>query len=112
MLYGLLAGTLRLPVALGGPLLGALAWYTGSGWILPRLRELPRPGAQSREKLAADVAFHLAYGLVAAAVFNRLSGGGARLKEIEFEIEFAKDDEDVDDEDDEEDEEDKEGAAA
>ena len=95
-LYALLAGTVRIPSVAGGVVLGVVVWIVGPGWLLPRLKPSSDGGTSDGAVRGLEVAAHLAYGVVTAGVFNLISRGGRRLKEIELEIEFA-DDEDEED---------------
>ena len=101
-LYPLLAGTVRVPAVAGGVVFGVVVWLVGPGRLLSRLMRSSDGNTSSGAGRGLDAVTHVAYGVVTAGVFNLISRGGRRLKEIEFEIEFEDDDEDEDE--DEEDE--------
>lgn len=68
--FGALAGTRRLPLLLAGVLLGGAVMATTDGSLVA-LR-ISDPRTWRRSDWLADIVPHLAYGMAAAATFNRL----------------------------------------
>lgn len=67
--FGTIAGSVRVPPLLGGPVFGAAVW--GSSYVLMPIAGLYKPIWKHRPvELAPDLAAHLAYGVGTAAAFG------------------------------------------
>lgn len=69
--YGIVAGTSRPSVALGGPLFGSAVWGT-SLVELPALQLAPPVWEYGAKEAGLDWSYHLVYGLGVAAAFAAL----------------------------------------
>jgi hypothetical protein len=71
-LYGLVQGTVRLPVVLGGASFGTFVWLASHAALLPAAKLEPPLHQQCPSEVGPMIANHLAYGVAVAATYRLL----------------------------------------